>query len=102
MAGVRLTPKRRAWLQRLLIAPANRPRGRVGFDCMRLKFTEWDYRTRDGRPIGFEEAKKIYGDSVWEHIKNSNGAERLTELGHRLALTKTEEEANAILAAREG
>ena len=101
MAGVRLTDKRRAWLRRLLIGPANRPRGRVGYDCMRLKWTEWDYRTRDGVPIGFEDAKRIYGvEHVWEHI-GSEG-ERLTEIGRRLAEAEDQEEVDAILAEGQG
>lgn len=99
--AVRLTDKRRAWLQQLLVGPASRPAGRVGFDCMQLKWTEWDYRTRDGVPIGFEEAKRVYGiEHVWEHI--SSRAERLTAIGRRLAEAKDQEEIDAILAERQG
>jgi hypothetical protein len=38
-----VTPARRAWLEQLQREPtrARRARGHVGFDCMRLGWTQW-------------------------------------------------------------
>jgi hypothetical protein len=78
-----LTAKRRAWLQRLLLGPAHRPRGRNGYVCMQEGLTEWNYVDRHGQPISFEEAKARWGiEHVFEHIRGDG--ERLTAKGRKL------------------
>ena len=49
-----LTPGRRAWLERLAHEGiGRRPRGRVGYDCMRAGWTEWACRDREtGEIVG--------------------------------------------------
>lgn len=40
----RLTPVRRAWLEWLAtLGVASRGRGRTGYDCMKLGWTQWAY-----------------------------------------------------------
>lgn len=44
MIHARYTPARHQWLRTLADAPGtNRRRGQVGFQCMRLGWTEWVY-----------------------------------------------------------
>ena len=80
---MKLTDKRRAWLARLLVGPANRPRGRTGYDCMQAKLTEWNYVDASGAPIDFAEAKERFGiEHVWNHIHAVG--ERITAEGRRV------------------
>ena len=74
-----MTPKRLAWLQRLTIGPANRGRGRLGYDCMRAGWTEWNYVDARGTAMTLATARERFGDQYWDRIKIEG--ERLTEVG---------------------
>ena len=77
-----LTPKPLAWLKRLTIGPANRPRGRTGYDCMTAGWTEWNYVDAQGRSMTADEAKDRFGDQYWN--RTNIAGERLTEHGWKL------------------
>lgn len=70
-----LTPARRAWLERLEAQRVcdGRVKGRTGYDCMQLGWTQWVRGVKDGRYFG----------------------EALTDAGHRVL-----EEARAALSSR--
>lgn len=62
----RMTPGRLAWLTLLRDhGPHVRGRGVTGYQCMRLGWTEWDFRRPDGSPITAEQAHAEYGDGWW-------------------------------------
>lgn len=77
-----LTPGREAWLRKLLNGPAKRGRGPAGFQCMKLGWTEWDYRTPSGEQITASAAKERYGDR-WFEIVTNDFLERITPEGRR-------------------
>ncbi|KFC62728.1 hypothetical protein FF80_03295 [Devosia sp. LC5] len=88
----RMTPGRLAWLTLLRDhGPHVRGRGTVGYQCMRLGWTEWDFRRPDGAPITAEQAHAEYGDGWWGHV--SNVGERITDAGRSaLAVEGREDE----------
>lgn len=84
-----LSPGRRAWLERLVVSPAKRGRGRVGYDCMQLGWAEWDYRRADtGMPISQEMARLEFGDQWFHCVRNPDDLERITAAG-RAALRES-------------
>ncbi len=86
MLPIRMTPIRRAWLERLRDeGPAQRASTPTGYQCMHAGWTEWDYRLPDGTPVTAEQALKMFGGGVWWDKVNHNSLERITEAG-RLAL----------------
>ena len=87
---MKLTEKRRAYLERLLDGPKPRDgsMGNVGFACMQAGWTEWDHRV-NGQPV--EEAE------YWQRIREGKPVdrpaerpERITEAG-RTALKEQEQ-----------
>lgn len=85
LTALRLTPARRAWLEKLASeGPCKRRRGTVGITCMRQGWTEWDYRL-DGKPITEADARERFGNLWFEHVEH-NWLERITPAGRaRLA-----------------
>lgn len=82
MATFSLTPKRIAWLKHLEAHPgSSRPRGRIGYDCMKAGLTEWTCRV-DGEIITESEARRRFGDQIWKQIAGFTG-ETLTEAGRK-------------------
>ena len=79
-----LTKKRLQWLQLLLLGPRERGANRTGYDCMRLGWTEWNYRDQQGREMTAAEAKARFGDEYWMHC--TMFGERLTPAGRKLAM----------------
>ena len=81
-----LSPGRRAWLERLAReGVADRPRGRVGCDCMRAGWTEWAWRDLDtGEIFGTDAltAKHGAGNVPWAAYETIG--ERLTSAGRKL------------------
>lgn len=84
-----MTAARRLWLETLTHGPARRPKSRVGFDCMQLGWTEWNYLRPDGMPISEQEARTEFGQDWFHVVKLPDFAERITEAG-RAALRITE------------
>lgn len=78
---VKLTTARLAWLSRLATGgPAHRARGRVGYDCMQLGLTEWNWvEASSGEPVSVDDARKLHKDRFWDHIKTDG--ERITGFG---------------------
>jgi hypothetical protein len=79
-----LTPARRAWLERLRDhGPAHRGGSRVGYDCMNLGWTTWNYTDpTTGEPLTSDEARARYGKEWWGVVGGSGLlAERITATG---------------------
>jgi hypothetical protein len=76
--GLRLTPGRLAWLRKLAISPADRPRGAVAFQCMSARLTEWNYCDREGNPVSYDEIRTLYPNGGWADFIRG---ERLTDDG---------------------
>jgi hypothetical protein len=75
-----MTEARARWLEELSRGPAQRRRGPVGYQCMQLKWVEWNYLDRDtGATVTEDEARASWGDRWWQHCRV--GGERLTQLG---------------------
>lgn len=83
-----LTAKRRVWLERLRDqGPAERGRSRVGYDCMHLGWTEWNYTDpTTGEPLTVTTARARYGDSWWKVVGSGGGQlpERITAEGREI------------------
>jgi hypothetical protein len=77
-----VTYLRLQWLRLVEMKPGAVSHNRVGFDCKKLGWTEWNYRTRHGDNITQEEAKATYGERFWEHVRVHG--ERLTDAGRRV------------------
>jgi len=76
-----MTPARKAWLEHLRDhGPAKRGKSPVGFNCMRLGWTEWNYSLPGGTPITPELAKECFG-SYWFDSVTNNFEERITPAG---------------------
>ena len=91
-----MTEARARWLEELSHGPANRHRSIVGFQCMKLGWTEWHYVDRDsGLPASETEARAQWGDDWWAHMRMDG--ERLTPHGwqvlrqHRERLAKLDQ-----------
>jgi hypothetical protein len=80
-----MTANRFKWLKRLEIGPANRGHSRVGYDCMQLGWTEWNYVNAGGEAMTGVEARARYGEQWWNAVQIAG--ERLTDAG-REALKK--------------
>jgi hypothetical protein len=81
-----MTASRIEWLKRVEIGlPINRSRGRTGYDCMVLGWTEWNYVNAGGEAMTGDEAFKRYGEQWSNRVKIAG--ERLTDAG-REALKK--------------
>jgi hypothetical protein len=74
-----MTASRFEWLKRLQTGSASRSKSRVGYDCMVLGWTEWNYVNTDGEAMTGDEAFKRYGDQWWNRVKIKG--ERLTDAG---------------------
>ncbi len=79
----RLTPKRRAWLERLRDeGHACRARTNVGYTCMQAGWTEWYAKFKDGREMPMSQARALYsGPDLWDRLETGQLAECLTEFG---------------------
>lgn len=83
----RMTPARLRWLETLEVGPAKRTSS-VGYHCMVLGWTEWDYRDPEtGMPASIAELQERYGakwtdSAAWWELR-----ERLTDAG-RAALNE--------------
>ena len=76
-----LTPARRKWLEQLRDnGPGHRSRGPVGYCCMQLRWTEWDFRF-EGEPISEAAAKERFGDRWWDAVAARGMGERITPEG---------------------
>jgi hypothetical protein len=65
----KLTRARKLWLQHLSEnGPTKRASNRIGFDCMKAGWTEWDYRLADGTTVSFRDLWKQFGHDWWERI----------------------------------
>lgn len=81
----RVTPGRRAWLEKLdREGVANRSRGTVGCDCMRLGWTEWVFRLASGELAGKAEMRSRYGDFFPDWPDVDWAGEQLTDEGRRV------------------
>ena len=60
---MKLTPKRRAYLERLLDGPLPRDgsKGKTGYDCMQADWTEWDFQI-DGKRVSRDEYRQAIKD----------------------------------------
>jgi hypothetical protein len=92
----RLTEARRRWLTKLRDeGPAKRERGRTGYDCMVVGWTDWLVRTKDGELIQLGEAMRRWPDPG-ERLANTTflnegePSEVITEAGRR-ALKESED-----------
>lgn len=75
-----MTPKRMAWLISLIEkGPRPRGKGRTGYDCMQLGWTEWDFK-RDGKPISSEEAWEAMRAGIHDFTMDG---ERITAAGKK-------------------
>lgn len=86
-----LTRKRRAWLETLRDGgPQRRPKGRVGFDCMNLGWTEWNHCRAEPpfEPLNLVAAKAEFGGDWF--LKTLIVGERITPAG-MLVLAEAEE-----------
>jgi hypothetical protein len=79
MPAPRMTAKRFAWLKLLEIVSAIRSRSRVGYDCMQLGWTEWNYVNTECEAMTGPEAKERYGEQWWNRVQIKG--ERLTDAG---------------------
>ncbi len=81
----KLTPARHRWLARLATdGPSKRPpRSRVGYDCMKLGWTEWDMRL-DGVPITKEEIREKFPEGIGRRLDPMDYRERLTAAGQAM------------------
>lgn len=78
--GLRLTPGRLAWLERLEREGwAHRTTGRVAYDCMQAELTDWRYRAGE-EVFTTDQAWVHFGQSYWEHV--TFDGEMLTDAGH--------------------
>lgn len=84
---MKLTPGRRAWLERLRDhGPARRPRGNVGYSCMHAGWTEWLFTMDDGSKLTHAQAIETWPHSetqhYWDHVIWTNSHEEIiTEAG---------------------
>lgn len=82
-----LTPARQRWLETLERGPAQRGRGPVGIQCMRLGWTDWRIiDTRTGEATTRRQAQDTYGRAFLataEHLK-MDWTEVLTDEGRRV------------------
>lgn len=85
----RLSPGRRKWLERLdQHGPAKRTRGTVGYHCMVLKWTEWNYvDPRTDQLIAPSVAVKMMREGWRVSEINPGNLERITDWG-RAVLAK--------------
>jgi len=83
-----LTLARRAWLEQLEGGPAKRRRGRAGFDCMTLGWTDWLLLdTISGQRITMTEAQAAHGKPIFvnaPHISFADNMEIITDEGRRV------------------
>jgi len=76
-----MTKPRKAWLEHLLAhGPAKRRKSPVGFNCMQLGWTEWNYSLPDGTPVTKADAKERFGEKWFDNV-TTNFEERITEAG---------------------
>lgn len=62
-----MTPGRREWLLKLLReGPQPRPRGVVGYQCMRLGWSDWWHLLDDGRRMSDWRRRDLYAPEIRE------------------------------------
>lgn len=70
----RLTAGRRRWLETLLLGPANRPPSVVGYHCMTLGWTDWNWVVKQtGEPISLPAAQERWPDGEHHRHITTNG-----------------------------
>jgi hypothetical protein len=80
----RMTPARRAWLERLEDGPQRRTSGPVAHMCIRLGWTEY-VLTRGAERATRTELRQLYPNelSLFQHGWRSTGLEAITDLGRQ-------------------
>jgi hypothetical protein len=82
VAEIRLTNRRRQWLEKLLDGPATRSKANTAFYCMQAGWSEWNYVDDGGMPITVEQAREHFGYQWWRLVRIDG--ERITELGRQV------------------
>ena len=86
MLHPRLTAAREKWLRHLLNGPDKRARGKAGFECMMLGWTDWLYRLPDGRKLSGAELQAIGGHP--ENPGATNIGEVISDAGRAMVLAQ--------------
>lgn len=88
-----LTSARLAWLRKLANGPAERPRSRVGYDCMRLGWAEWNTVDDKGANIPCPAPGEWRGVVVHGERLTENGRQVLRQAGYASDLDLDEDRA---------